>query len=389
MRDEDQRQLQPVGEAAQELKDLRLSHDIQSGNRLICDNQLRTARERHRDEYPLAHASGKLVGEAAGPARVDTDTVQQLRDPLPCPRCGRLGLMAADWLRDLIPDAAHWVQRVHRSLEDHRDLPPADGTQFLGGHRQDVEAIEADRAGRDRRLTREQPRNRERQGGLAAPGLAGQAEDASPVDLQARAVDRDDGPARRRILDTQVANLQQAHLEPRNRGLSAWSTEWPVRVNASTTTTMPTPGGMKNHQAPRPIAPDSNAKCSIVPHEVWTGSPRPRNESVASARMAPPITSTVLAKMSGMTFGRMCTRRIRKLDAPSERILVTNCRSRSESVCDRTMRAVVGQPVMPMTKIMIPRFWPKNAASAITSGSCGSTRKKSVIRISTTSAHRP
>ena len=63
---------------------------------------------------------------------------------------------------------------------------------------------------------------------------------------------------------------------------------------------------MKYHHAPRPTAPLTNAKCSIVPHETWTGSPSPRNASVASARMQPAITSTAFAKIRGATLGRMC-----------------------------------------------------------------------------------
>ena len=62
---------------------------------------------------------------------------------------------------------------------------------------------------------------------------------------------------------------------------------------------------MKYHHAPRPTAPLTNAKWSIVPQETWTGSPSPRNASVASARIEPAITRTAFAKISGATFGRM------------------------------------------------------------------------------------
>ena len=102
------------------------------------------------------------------------------------------------------------------------------------------------------------------------------------------------------------------------------------------------------HHAPRPVAPDSNAKWSIVPHETWTGSPRPRKASVASARIEPAITRTVLAKISGRTFGQdVRRRRSAGPMAPRDRIRMTNCRSRSVSTWERTMRAVAGQLVKP------------------------------------------
>ncbi len=65
--------------------------------------------------------------------------------------------------------------------------------------------------------------------------------------------------------------------------------------------------------------------------------------------------------MSGKTFGRMCDPTIRRSVAPSERIRTTNCRSRSDSTCERTMRAVDGQPVRPITRTMIPRLCPNSA----------------------------
>ena len=77
---------------------------------------------------------------------------------------------------------------------------------------------------------------------------------------------------------------------------------------------------------------------------------------MASARIEPAMTSTVLAKISGSTFGRMWTPTIRRSEAPKERIRITNCRSRSESTCERTIRAVPGQPVSPMTKMIMPRL---------------------------------
>ena len=71
------------------------------------------------------------------------------------------------------------------------------------------------------------------------------------------------------------------------------------------------------------IAPDSNASSSIWPHDGFSGSPSPRNESVASERITIGTVSVVLARISGDTLGRMW-RVIRcQFDAPSARLRST------------------------------------------------------------------
>ena len=148
---------------------------------------------------------------------------------------------------------------------------------------------------------------------------------------------------------------------------------------------MPTPGGRKYHQHPLPTAPVTNALCKIWPHDVLVGSPRPRNDSVASARMEPAITSTALAITSASTPGRMCRHRIAGDDNPTVRARATTSRSRNASACERTIRAVLGQLVMAMTNTIMGRLCPMIAPSAIINGKLGSTRKKSVMRIRTAS----
>ena len=68
------------------------------------------------------------------------------------------------------------------------------------------------------------------------------------------------------------------------------------------------PGGITYHHAPALGAPDENAFSSIEPHEMRVGSPRPRNASAASDRIATATIRTVLAKISGSVLGRMCVR---------------------------------------------------------------------------------
>ena len=59
--------------------------------------------------------------------------------------------------------------------------------------------------------------------------------------------------------------------------------------------------------------------------------------------------------MRPVTFGRMWTRIIRHGPEPMTRARSTNARSFTDSVCDRMIRAVVAQLVMPMTMTMTNR----------------------------------
>ena len=65
---------------AQQVEDLRLDRHVERGRRLVGDEQLRLARERHRDHRALAHAAGELVRIVLQPRlRVrDPDLVEQL-----------------------------------------------------------------------------------------------------------------------------------------------------------------------------------------------------------------------------------------------------------------------------------------------------------------------
>ena len=47
--------------AAHEVQDLGLDRDVEGGGRLVGDEQLRVAGERHGDHHPLPHAAGELV----------------------------------------------------------------------------------------------------------------------------------------------------------------------------------------------------------------------------------------------------------------------------------------------------------------------------------------
>src|SRR3712207_7792710 len=54
-------------ELAQQVEDLRLDRHVEGGGRLVGDQDLGLAGDRHRDHHALAHAAGELVGELPQP----------------------------------------------------------------------------------------------------------------------------------------------------------------------------------------------------------------------------------------------------------------------------------------------------------------------------------
>ena len=88
----------------QQVEDLRLDRDVERRRRLVGDQQLRLARERHRDHRALAHPARELVRVVLEPrARArDADAVEQLDRALVAPRF----LLMPKWVSSASADLA-------------------------------------------------------------------------------------------------------------------------------------------------------------------------------------------------------------------------------------------------------------------------------------------
>ena len=185
--DEHERQAEAVRQPRQQLEDLRLHHHVERRRRLVGEQDRRVAGERHRDRCALAHAAGELVREVAGARCRDADELEQLADVA-------LGLFRVrravelDRLHDLVTDPLDGVERVHRALEDHRDVAPAVLGHGLLAALEDVLAAKDDPAG-DAGRRRQQPHDREDRRRLAAAGLADEPEPLAVTELEAHALD--------------------------------------------------------------------------------------------------------------------------------------------------------------------------------------------------------
>ena len=211
---------------AHQIEDLRLQGDVERGGRLVGDQQRGIAGQRHRDHDALAHAAGELVRifVDAPLRRGDVDAAQQFDRAL-ARLPPRSAAMAQDGLDDLVADREARIERGHRLLEDHRQAVAAQVAQRLVGHIEQIEAVEADRAGDLGGMFRQQAHDGERRHALAAAGFADQPERRAIGDAEIDAVDRVRGAAVVAMEDDpQILRFRSAGLRSflaRNGGFDA------------------------------------------------------------------------------------------------------------------------------------------------------------------------
>ena len=113
--------------SAQQLEDLRLDGDVERGGRLVGDQQVRLAGERHR-RSSRAGACRRRTGadsrrarrSASGmPTSASSSTARRARL---APR--RVAVMRSAASAICSPIAEHGIERGHRVLEDHGDARP-------------------------------------------------------------------------------------------------------------------------------------------------------------------------------------------------------------------------------------------------------------------------
>ncbi len=145
--DEEHRRAGGALQRAHQLQDLSLDRNVERGRRLVGDQQLRRACQRHRDHRPLPETARELVRIGVGPLlRVrHADGVQQLDRSL---AGGPLGepLVQQQRLGDLVADGEDRVERGQRLLKDHRDVVATDPAHRLLRQREQVAPVEADLA---------------------------------------------------------------------------------------------------------------------------------------------------------------------------------------------------------------------------------------------------
>ena len=111
---------------------LGLDGNIQGGNRLIADDELRTHRQGPRDAHPLPLPAGKLVGVAVGVLAVQAHPLQKGDNALPALLLTGAELVDINGFPHNIPNGHAGVQAGVGVLEDDLHLP-AEGEHIHGG----------------------------------------------------------------------------------------------------------------------------------------------------------------------------------------------------------------------------------------------------------------
>ena len=180
-------------------------------------------------------------------------------------------VVGVEGLADLVTDPVHRVPGVHGALEDHRDVLPSPLAHLLGAEVQQVLAVEANLTGDELGVGGQQAKQREGDRGLAAAGLADQADRLALVDRERHVLDGGDFAGLDLVVHDQPIHLEQrpggidlsgfqvleglrcrglgdAHPRARSRGLITSSMPRPTMKNAKHRNDTASPAGKSSHQ---------------------------------------------------------------------------------------------------------------------------------------------
>ena len=181
---------------------------VQPGGRLVGDHELRLADQRQRVDDALLHAARELVDVAAAQlVEVQVELGRAARAAAPEPRCS-LSPRARAASTSCPPRRRTGFSDDAGRLRDQRDPPPARRRAARAATR----AAARRRRSRTDPLTvgvaRQQPQQRVREHGLAAPALAHHQQQLAGRDAQPRVRQRLHDAARRAEPDREVLDLQ-------------------------------------------------------------------------------------------------------------------------------------------------------------------------------------
>src|SRR6266511_3118637 len=311
VRDQDRGCIRFVLRLLEHREDLSLDRHVECSGRLVCDQERRIVRDRHRDHRALPHSPGELV-------RVLVESALGLRDP----------------------DRAQKADRTVLDLLSLRlgmvgvDRLPADDLAW--------------------RL-RNQPEKRHRADALARARLTDDPERLARVDVVRDAVHGLDDAVVGRELNSEIPDRKHgiphrpacggrfrtdAHYARILRcvGSSASRRPSPMKLMQSTRIMIAIPGKTTSHQE---VCISFCPSLMSVPSAGVGGLiPKPRNERAASIRIAPATVSVMLTMIGPIAFGRMCLNMMRRSPAPAALAASTYSFSRSERKTPRTTRAI-------------------------------------------------
>ncbi len=214
VRDEQEREPQPLAQVRQQPHDLRLHRHVECRRRLVRDQQLWPAGDGHGDQHALPHAAGELVRKLVEPRTgiADAHEVEQLDRPV-----ARLGHahagMGTDHIGQMNTDRKHGVQSGQGILEDDGQRPAAQPPHGRLVELGQVRPVEDDPPPRDPARMAQQAHDRERRLALAGAAFAHEADSLPRVHAEVDAAHHFHDPPADREADPEVLDLQQRHSD--------------------------------------------------------------------------------------------------------------------------------------------------------------------------------
>ena len=140
--DEQERHAPPCADFGDQVEHLALGDEVERRGRLVCNEQVRAAGQRHGDHHPLPLSARKLMGEAVAMLELQPHLFEQLWH---FEKRGVMRGVETDGFLDLLADPHQRVERRHRLLEHHADAFAAQPRHLalIGGQ---GGAIQRDRA---------------------------------------------------------------------------------------------------------------------------------------------------------------------------------------------------------------------------------------------------
>ena len=196
VRDEQDRRAEPLPQIGEQVEDLSLDRDIERGGRLVGDDEIGLAGQRHGDHHPLSHAARELVGILVEPSPGigHPHQFEHLERPAPCLGPRHIA-MQEHRLGDLVADREDGIEARHRLLEDHPDAATAHRPQLRLGQRHQIQHVatgipKQNLARLDHARCCHEPEDRHRGHTLPAAAFADEPERLAPFDRQRDPVHR-------------------------------------------------------------------------------------------------------------------------------------------------------------------------------------------------------
>ena len=245
VRDKQHRHAAALPQAHQQGEDFGLYGHVQRGSGFVGNQQARATNQRHGNHHALALAAGKTVRIFRQPRfgfrqqhffqRCDGCGAARLR--------GHFRAVQAQGFVELFADGHHRIERTHRLLKNHADVPTAHCGERLGRSAQQFVRApcligKADAAARPRASFRQQAEDGQGRDRFAAARFAHQAIRLPGFDADVHALHHGARRIGRAEFDVQTGNVQaggRVHAAPspaalRRAGSSASRSASPTRL---------------------------------------------------------------------------------------------------------------------------------------------------------------